>query len=195
MRKRRIRLHALGTELEGRVWESDKALCIGRSPGLDVPLIDGSLSRRHAEILTTDEGWVIRDLGSTNGTFLNGIRVGQVERKLHNGDLLQCGNVVLTIALPGEDSTSDEPDTTIEHWQVQGTAQHSWEEALKLVAQDVTRRSQPGEQLVTLLRAAQQIYRATSLDDLLKQSLEDVASTLGAQRGAILLADPGTGRL
>jgi HD-GYP domain-containing protein (c-di-GMP phosphodiesterase class II) len=194
MRKRRIRLHALGSELEGRVWESEKALCIGRSPGLDVPLIDGSLSRRHAEILVTEQGWVIRDLGSTNGTFLNGIRVGQVERKLHNGDLLQCGNVVLTISLPGEDG-APEPDTTIEHWQVQGTAQHSWEEALRLVAQDVTRRSQPGEQLVTLLKAAQQIYKATSLDDLLKQSLQDVAGTLGAERGAILLADPGTGKL
>src|SRR5262245_28663729 len=120
----RIRLQAVGPELEGRFWESDRALCVGRSPGLEVSLPDASLSRRHAEVVLTDGGWVVRDLGSKNGTFLNGIRVGQVDRQLHDHDVLQFGNIVTVVALPGDEGSLTS-DTPVGGWQVQGTARHS----------------------------------------------------------------------
>jgi HD-GYP domain-containing protein (c-di-GMP phosphodiesterase class II) len=194
MGEQRIRLHGIGPDLEGRVWESNLSLTVGRSPGVEVSLPDTSLSRRHAELVRTELGWAVRDLGSKNGTFLNGIRVGQADRALHARDVLQCGNVVMIVSLPEGDGPPTE-NTPTGTWQVQGTAQNSWEEALQKLAMDVTRRTQPGEQLLTLLRAGQHLYQATSLDELLRLSLQDAVTMLGAQRGAILMADPASGKL
>ncbi|HCB14594.1 MAG TPA: Fis family transcriptional regulator, partial [Gammaproteobacteria bacterium] len=48
---------------------------IGTSPDNDVVLTDRAVSRRHAEILMTPNGLLLRDLGSTNGTFINGVQI------------------------------------------------------------------------------------------------------------------------
>ncbi len=56
----------------------DRALVIGRSPEIDVVINDSNVSRRHAEVWRTSEGVAIRDLQSTNGTFVNGHRVTAV---------------------------------------------------------------------------------------------------------------------
>jgi HD-GYP domain-containing protein (c-di-GMP phosphodiesterase class II) len=192
--RQRIRLQAIGTDLGGRVWESGHLLRVGRAPALEVSLNDPSLSRRHAEVAFTEQGWVVRDLGSTNGTFLNGIRVGQVERILQERDVVQFGNLVMIVVTLEEDRPGSS-ETPVGNWQVRGTALHSWEEALELLALDITRRNRPGEQLLTLLRAGHHLYQVTSLDDLLRLSLQDAVTILKAQRGSILLAEPATDKL
>ncbi|HRY15741.1 MAG TPA: FHA domain-containing protein, partial [Candidatus Competibacteraceae bacterium] len=48
---------------------------IGAAPDNDVVLSDRAVSRRHAEILMTPNGLLLRDLGSTNGTFINGVQI------------------------------------------------------------------------------------------------------------------------
>ncbi|HKF74743.1 MAG TPA: FHA domain-containing protein [Candidatus Dormibacteraeota bacterium] len=50
-------------------------ITIGRGPDMDLPIWDRSVSRRHARIDWRDDGWVVRDLESTNGTRLNGAKV------------------------------------------------------------------------------------------------------------------------
>ena len=50
-------------------------LVVGRAPNSDIPIIDPTISRRHAEVECGDAGVTIRDLGSSNGTFVNGTRV------------------------------------------------------------------------------------------------------------------------
>jgi sigma-B regulation protein RsbU (phosphoserine phosphatase) len=62
-------------------------LTIGRSTECDLVLPDILLSRRHAELLRRGEGWWARDLGSLNGTRLNGDRLTE-ERPLRAGDVL-----------------------------------------------------------------------------------------------------------
>ena len=55
-----------------------RPLVIGRSPDVDVVINDSNVSRRHAEVWRTSEGVAIRDLQSTNGTFVNGHRITAV---------------------------------------------------------------------------------------------------------------------
>jgi len=62
---------------------------IGRKPDSDIFLDDVTVSRRHAEITATPEGFVARDVGSLNGTYLN--RERMEEATLANGDELQVG--------------------------------------------------------------------------------------------------------
>ena len=51
------------------------SIIVGRDDGADVLIDNASVSRRHAEIRLGDEGWVVEDLGSSNGTYLKGQKI------------------------------------------------------------------------------------------------------------------------
>jgi len=55
---------------------ADRVFVIGRSPQCDLRLLDMTVSWRHAELRRTDAGWVLSDLGSRNGTHVNGWLAG-----------------------------------------------------------------------------------------------------------------------
>jgi len=63
---------------------------IGRSPDADIVLSSTEVSRRHAEIVPDDAGWLLVDLGSTNGVRLNARSVG-VPTLLTDGDVIEIG--------------------------------------------------------------------------------------------------------
>lgn len=66
---------------------------VGREAGLELSLLDEStVSRRHAEIVRTGSTVVVRDLGSTNGSFVNGVQV-QGDTELRPGDQIQFGAI------------------------------------------------------------------------------------------------------
>jgi serine phosphatase RsbU (regulator of sigma subunit) len=64
---------------------------IGRASDCNIPIKDRYLSRKHAEIASVNGSWVLRDCGSANGTFLNGLRVDR-ERALRSGDKIRIGD-------------------------------------------------------------------------------------------------------
>ena len=68
---------------------TSERLEIGRNPECSVCLDDVTVSRRHAEIRSVDDHYVVTDLGSLNGTYVNQERVEEVV--LQNGDELQVG--------------------------------------------------------------------------------------------------------
>jgi len=71
---------------------------IGRK-GADIALEDEKVSRKHAEVgLYGPEAYVLRDLASTNGTFLNGKRITD-KVKLSHWDLVRVGDTLLRFAL------------------------------------------------------------------------------------------------
>lgn len=85
-----------GRRLVGRVLPLDASIgeiFIGRTPDNALVLDDGSVSRRHASLMHGPEGWTLKDLGSTNGTFVNGVRVR--EALLQDGDRVRVGGVIL----------------------------------------------------------------------------------------------------
>jgi FHA domain/zinc-ribbon domain len=69
----------------------------GRHPESDIFLDDVTVSRRHAEIVRNGNGYVVRDVGSLNGTYLNRERVEQAP--LSDGDELQIGTFKLVFLI------------------------------------------------------------------------------------------------
>jgi hypothetical protein len=69
-------------------------LVIGRLADCDICLSDANASRRHAEIVRVDDDWYVVDLGSTNGTSVNGQRIERV--RLDDGDTIEIGATRLT---------------------------------------------------------------------------------------------------
>jgi hypothetical protein len=67
---------------------------IGRSPDADVVLSSTDVSRRHAEVVPNDGGWLLVDLGSTNGVRLNARDIG-VPTLLTDGDVIEIGSTEL----------------------------------------------------------------------------------------------------
>src|SRR4051794_37627406 len=82
---------------------------IGRSPDAQIRLDNGSVSRHHAELSRDPFGrWWVRDLGSRNGTSVNGRRV--TEQVLAGGDMVQVGACSFTVCLPSDATPkSDRP--------------------------------------------------------------------------------------
>jgi hypothetical protein len=179
-----IRLKGLTPPIQGKTWEGAELLRVGRLPGLDVSIPDSSLSRVHAELARLPSGWVVRDLGSTNGTYLNGEALGRAEVRLRSQDVLQFGEVLLTVSELGEfapvtgDAEEDlAAEGVLNTWEdlgpalLSGAADADWE-LLGQLAQ-VGRPVRPGD----------------SLDDYLNSILWKAAEILDARRGALGLLD------
>ena len=66
---------------------------IGRGQQADIQIFDEGISRRHAELVQKCDGVVLRDLGSTNGTYCNGERI--TEHRLADGDKIRVGSTTI----------------------------------------------------------------------------------------------------
>lgn len=73
-------------------------MVIGRGRSADVVIAEATISRAHAAIGYAPEGFFVQDLGSTNGTLVNGARIDR--HALKPGDRIQMGRLVLGVTLP-----------------------------------------------------------------------------------------------
>jgi pSer/pThr/pTyr-binding forkhead associated (FHA) protein len=90
----RAYLAITGSEEKNGIFELDeRAVVIGRSTESDIQLGVQNVSRRHARVFFHNEEYLIEDLGSTNGVFVNGIKV--VKCILRNHDQIEIGGVKL----------------------------------------------------------------------------------------------------
>lgn len=82
----------LVAENGGRIAVAEGVSVVGREDGLPIALVgETTVSRRHAELLRSGDRLTVKDLGSTNGTFVNGVRVDS-EATLRIGDTIQFGS-------------------------------------------------------------------------------------------------------
>ncbi len=71
---------------------------LGRNPTCDVVLLDSTVSRLHARIYFSDGEWFIEDLGSTNGTLVDGVEIkGKGPVRLKDGSRITVGKSVLVV--------------------------------------------------------------------------------------------------
>lgn len=82
--------------------KNDKQIVIGRSSELDMVLVEDMVSRKHAKISIAEDKITIEDLGSTNGTFVNGEKVRQA--RLKEGDRILIGTSILKLIHLGADA-------------------------------------------------------------------------------------------
>jgi len=84
--------------------KTDKQIVIGRSSELDMVLVEDMVSRKHAKIQVSNGAITIEDLGSTNGTFVNGEKVKQA--RLKEGDRILIGTSILKLIHQGADAAN-----------------------------------------------------------------------------------------
>jgi diguanylate cyclase (GGDEF)-like protein len=89
----------IGDEIGKRVKLEESDVSIGRASTSDIQLDMDNVSRNHAQVTRTALGWVVRDQGSTNGTFVNDVRVQ--ERALKDGDQIRIGRAMLKFLMGG----------------------------------------------------------------------------------------------
>jgi hypothetical protein len=77
-----------------RIPVGSRPISVGRLPECTITLSDSNVSRRHSEIRAAGSGHVVLDLGSTNGTKVNGVRI-QGEHQLQDGDIISVGSTHL----------------------------------------------------------------------------------------------------
>jgi len=161
-------------------------ITIGRSHDNDVFLPDQLLSRHHAEILKADSGYTLKDLGSKNGTLLNGARVN-VSMPLAPGDSIVLGDYRLTFVRWSE--PADDPLSEDSGAQVFKARDIS----------DVFTRTSDDEQglerqnriLTLLTRAAQDLVLHRPLNELFELVLDLLFQAVPAERGAVLIIEAG----
>ena len=82
----------------GRTFAIDQPVTVGRLPVCDITLQEATLSRCHVRLSPTAEGMLVQDLGSTNGTYVNGQRVSQWIARV--GDELRLDRIRFLIERP-----------------------------------------------------------------------------------------------
>ena len=99
LQKYRLRITEGPNKGEGGTFESRK-ITIGASPDNDLVLDDSAVSRFHAEVHVDDAGYLLRDLGSKNGTTVNSLRIREVF--LENGAIFKVGKTLIKFELTDE---------------------------------------------------------------------------------------------
>jgi pSer/pThr/pTyr-binding forkhead associated (FHA) protein len=85
-----------GPQQEARLEIPGPVCVIGRASTANIVLEEESVSKQHARLTYGDGAFHIEDLGSSNGTFVNGKRVHEAQ-EIHPGDLLRLGAVILKL--------------------------------------------------------------------------------------------------
>ncbi|HEY2295770.1 MAG TPA: sigma 54-interacting transcriptional regulator [Thermoanaerobaculia bacterium] len=171
-------LVALTGPLQGQTFALRDELSLGRHPSNGLRLADPSVSRHHAVLRPSGEGWKVVDLESRRGTFVNGLPVR--ERELGHGDFLVIGETTFLVSLRPPRDETPEPAAGLEDSGLAG------ETEIRLAVSDSVylRRDRLPEALAALLEIATASPRGSAAIGALL--LERVLAAVPAERAALL---------
>jgi len=189
---------------QGRRFELDRPVVrVGRDRSNAVQLHDAEVSRIHAELRRADEGYTIRDLDSSNGTFVNGQRVR--EQVLRSGDQLQLGRTLLlftgapaeSIEKLAESVQVTAPEPAHESQIVRALPQAEGSRILDFDTElpENSWLARARANLQVMYRTALAVSHTLDIEQLLQRIMELIFEWVEADRGCIMLIDPQTGRL
>src|SRR3990172_10464237 len=188
-------------------------LIVGRAVSSDVPIYDPTISRQHAQISVQNGGVLVKDLGSSNGTFLNGSRI--TEAVAQPNDVVMFGKVSFYVREAGKPAAAPKPATTgfpapkpsaatiVRHLPVSaegdiisgkvkrlslGTAAPA--EAVEAAV--VTREA---KKLELLLEISKALSRQQDVDKLLESVVDFTFQVMAVDRVSILLKEPAAEEL
>ena len=173
------------------------ALTIGREAGNSIRLEDNEVSRRHAEIRRVGDTFVVGDLKSSNGTFVNDRKIERAE--LVSGDRVRVGRSVLVYA---RDADAEEAIRLVDI--VPPTSEINGSRIVRSMRDDdsiVMAAPEEGQgrwlararsNVQVMYRTALAVSHTLDIDELLGRILQLVAEWVEADRGCIMLADPET---
>ncbi|HEV3165752.1 MAG TPA: ATP-binding protein [Isosphaeraceae bacterium] len=172
-----------------------KPMALGRDASNPIRLHDNEVSRRHAEVRPVDDAYRVVDLGSANGTYLNGQAIDQAPLK--SGDQLRIGQ---TVMLFSEGSSPVERDLTKRVDMLSRASPDDRSAIIKSIpASNINAPADSAgdwlkvrlSNLAVMYQATQAISQILDTDTLLTQILQLVFESVGADRGAILLREDG----
>ncbi len=177
------RLTAISGRLKGSVFTiEDLPVVIGRDRTATLCIADASVSRRHSQIEKEDDRFVLLDLESLNGTFINDVPVKR--RPLQHGDRVRIGDSQFLFLMHDGEANSKSSEVRFDEGQIVSgsTLQVRFNDALYLMARDLS----------ALMKVSTTINAIRGVEDLQKGLLELLFEVVPAERGAILLVDPGS---
>ena len=177
---------------------------VGRTHDSSIRLHDTEVSRAHAEIIRRGQSYVLRDLGSSNGSFVNGQPAA--ERELVSGDQLQFGRSLILYTGFVEESLEDIDD------KVDIVARNDNNDGSRIVASlshlegsewlmpDVKSSSSPWiararSNLQIMYRTALAVSHTMDIDQLLARIMDMIFEWVEADRGCIMLKDTDSDKL
>ena len=184
-------------------------MIVGRTPTSDVSVVDPTISRRHAELVARGDKVLVRDLGSSNGTFVNGNKVE--EASVEVGEIVTFGKVAFKLtsyaaavpervappppsaAPPGATIVRQIPirnsDGTMGALGVPSGTVAGGMTRIGIMPITASVADKTQQKLATLLEVSKGLTRAVDVDTILDKIVGYVFQTLEVDRVAILLCD------
>jgi len=176
------RLAAITGKLKDTVISMNEGpVLIGRQTGASLRIRNAAVSRRHAVIEKEGDRFVIADLDSRNGTFVNDMPVKRCE--LHHGDRVQIGESQFFFLLEESDEPAQTSEIRFEESPLLGgpAVRMTYSDALYVMARDLS----------ALMKISTTINAIRGLDQLQRALVELLFEVVPARRGAILLLASG----
>jgi len=176
-----LRLFIKSPGQDERVYDvPDGDVTIGRDKSVEIPVEDRTLSRRHCRIYLGADGWRVTDLGSRNGTFLNGAPI--LDDRIEAGETVELGETKITAYFPKGDGTSESLDQAdLETILARALRQP------KARAASVVGRHREIRALTHLMELNEKINALRDEDRLLEGVLDAAIELTDAGRGFLLL--------
>jgi phosphoserine phosphatase RsbU/P len=172
---------------------SGSRLAVGRSSGVELSFPeDAGLSRQHFALEPAGDDWTVQDLGSKNGTFVNGIPL-KARLVLRPGDRITAGHLSIVFA---PESSAPAPDVVVfegsgKDMPSTSTLVTSLENANRTIVVEPGGGAKPSAAMQALIHAGQELAENRPLGELFPLILDLSIQAVNAQRGVLLLLEGG----